>query len=305
MKRNSNLNKREYFCPVCRKKREFILLCRVHSEREQFNKLPLFYMRCTICDFVILLPEISKKDLRSVYTEEYFKELAQPVKSKILNKIITIQLSPSYKHYVQKFCKSGTLLDIGCGNGEFLFEMSKGKFKTFGVDPHNYKMFKNTKLTVKRGTSDNVPYEKNIFDIVTMWHVLEHAEDIHKTFQEVYRVLKKKKYFIIEVPNAKSLSLRLFGNNYSWLMVPEHNLYFSKKNLVLLFEKYGFKIQAINYPMKANLNFALSVRNFLDGKNLLLKNIIFVLSLPVSLIISFFSQFTGTGEVIRVVAKKI
>lgn len=285
-------------CLVCKRKQGFKSYFILSSERKEFEDINFIYKECSFCEFGILDPLISQQEMSNIYNPEYFVELAQKVPSKLIQFLITIPLHESYIQFVKHFVTAGKILDIGCGNGEFLSSAEKQHFTPFGVEPFSKK---DTKY-IKKGTAEHIPYDDNFFDAVTMWHVFEHVIGIHNSVKEIKRVLKPGGYVIFEVPNAKSLCFRLFKNNYSWKMIPEHSLYFGEKNLRMLLHYHGFSIQQIEYPMKANLNFALSIKKSI--KNSSLANLFFILTLPLSLIISFLGQFLGNGEVVRVAAIK-
>jgi ubiquinone/menaquinone biosynthesis C-methylase UbiE len=111
------------------------------------------------------------------------------------------------------------ILDVGCANGYYTKLYSKKCNKIYGVDPNLSLIEKakeeNPKIDFVRSGAENLPFEREIFDIVILSDVLEHVENEKKSLDEAFRVLKKKGKVIITVPH-KGLFDFLDVDNYSW-----------------------------------------------------------------------------------------
>jgi 2-polyprenyl-3-methyl-5-hydroxy-6-metoxy-1,4-benzoquinol methylase len=142
----------------------------------------------------------------------------------------------------------GKLLDIGAGTGDFLLTAKESGWNTIGVEPSE----KAKAIAVKKGvkfTSSTEELESHTFDVITMWHVLEHVPNLENKIKELKRLVKPNGTIIIAVPNFKSYDAKYYGKFWAAYDVPIHFWHFSKTAIKLLFEKEEIKLEKI-LPMK-------------------------------------------------------
>ena len=142
----------------------------------------------------------------------------------------------------------GRILDIGAGTGDFLFVAKQNGWRTIGVEPSDKAkaIAKNKGVSFVEKTSE---LESNSFDVITMWHVLEHVPDLENQIKELKRLLKPKGTLIIAVPNFKSFDAKHYGAFWAAYDVPIHFWHFSKKAIKMLFQKEGMSLEKV-LPMK-------------------------------------------------------
>lgn len=142
----------------------------------------------------------------------------------------------------------GRILDIGSGTGDFLSVAKQNGWETIGVEPSE-----KAKLIAKsKGVSfvdKTAELENNSFDVISMWHVLEHVPNLDNQIKELKRLLKPKGSLIIAVPNFKSFDAKQYGKFWAAYDVPIHFWHFSKTAIKLLFEKEEMQLEKI-LPMK-------------------------------------------------------
>jgi len=80
------------------------------------------------------------------------------------------------------------------------------------------------------------------FDLVTMWHFLEHDYDPMRSLKKAYDVLKPGGYLIMEVPRLDSASFKLFRDRWPGLQAPQHTVLFDKENFLKFTERTGFEL---------------------------------------------------------------
>ena len=139
----------------------------------------------------------------------------------------------------------GKLLDVGCGNGQFLAWMSRLGWEGVGVDPDGdaVRIAKERfRVTAFEGTIESVRFSENFFDVVTMHHVLEHVSDPIKTLAECHRVLRPGGKLVIVTPNAASLASRLMGTAWRGWEPPRHLFIFSQRALREVVIRSGFTV---------------------------------------------------------------
>jgi len=86
------------------------------------------------------------------------------------------------------------------------------------------------------------------YDVISMWHVLEHVSDINQRIGDIYRLLKPGGYFIAALPNPQSWDAKHYRKYWAAWDVPRHLFHFSEKNIVQLSEKQLFKFEK-SYPL--------------------------------------------------------
>ena len=207
-------------------------------------------VRCRKCGFVYINPFISEKNFnRSYANPEEYNASADNVDPK---ELFNYTFSLIKKHA----CDKGTLLDVGCGKGEFLYLVKEKGWQVYGIEPsENLAAYAATKyrLDIKLNI-ENAGFKDSFFDVVTLNMALEHIDNPKDIILEIKRVLKKNGLLFIEVPNMDSLMLRLATlyfrlNRKDWspLLSPLHHPYHSYgyniSSLRFLLEQSGFKIK--------------------------------------------------------------
>lgn len=142
----------------------------------------------------------------------------------------------------------GTLLDMGAGTGDFLYVCQKKGWKVTGIEPNE-----NAR---KRSEEKGIPLHKDTtalknetFDIITLWHVLEHLPDLKTQIKELKKLLSANGTLVIAVPNFKSYDAKHYKEFWAAYDVPRHIWHFSKKSLHRIFEEENMKVVQ-TLPMK-------------------------------------------------------
>lgn len=147
--------------------------------------------------------------------------------------------------------KSRELLDIGCSTGEFLkFAQSKG-WNAKGVEPDENARIYATKNNNLEVYDENKLYyfEKKSFDIITMWHVLEHVHNPAERLQTIKSIIKENGVLIIAVPNPESWDAKKYKEYWAAYDVPRHLFHFNINSMKIMLERNGYELMKI-LPMK-------------------------------------------------------
>jgi 2-polyprenyl-3-methyl-5-hydroxy-6-metoxy-1,4-benzoquinol methylase len=162
-----------------------------------------------------------------------FEKVYQIIKSYSLNKKVRL--------INELHSKKGSLLDIGVGTGDFLATAKKAGWQTTGIEPNE----KAKSIAISKGVSfaENLEsIESHSFDVITMWHVLEHVPDLENQIKELKRLVKPNGTIIIAVPNYKSFDAKYYGEFWAAYDVPRHLWHFSKIAIEKLFAKENMKL---------------------------------------------------------------
>jgi 2-polyprenyl-3-methyl-5-hydroxy-6-metoxy-1,4-benzoquinol methylase len=202
-------------------------------------------------DMLITFPQPNLDNLGKYYeSEDYIshtdnqRSLFEKLYHFIKNIALKNKLNLINSHQPNK----GRILDIGAGTGDFLSVAKKDGWQTIGVEPST----KAKSIAINKGVSFvelTTELENNSFDVISMWHVLEHVPDLDKQIKELKRLLKPTGTLIIAVPNFKSFDAKYYGKFWAAFDVPIHFWHFSKTAIKLLFEKEKMKLEKV-LPMK-------------------------------------------------------
>ena len=166
-----------------------------------------------------------------------------------------------------------------------------------------------------------IPFQKGEFDIVTIWHVLEHVFQPEEYIKYLYSVMKKKGILLIEVPNFNSWTRKITGKYWLGLDIKYHRTFFTPKSLLKLLRKYNFRIInlhtfSLEYSVFISTQSIISKLTKTDSLFfewlqspgfkliILLHVILFIIFSPVCFIINLLLYFTQKGEVLLVIARK-
>ncbi|MBX5492966.1 MAG: class I SAM-dependent methyltransferase [Chloroflexi bacterium] len=136
----------------------------------------------------------------------------------------------------------GTVLDVGCGDGDFLAFLQRRGWKGVGTEysPDACVLARRKGVRVIQGELREAALPPDSLDVVTLWHVLEHLPQPLEVLQEVHRLLRGDGLLVVEVPCITSPTFRLCGESWFPLDVPRHLQHFSQQTLTRLLARAGF-----------------------------------------------------------------
>lgn len=148
--------------------------------------------------------------------------------------------------------KKKTLLDIGCGTGDFLLKCSRNNWDVSGVEPNrNAKKLASEKLD-GQNTGTIVETIQDLGDskyhVITLWHVLEHVQDLENYIETIKKHLHKNGHLIVAVPNYKSYDAVHYKEYWAAYDVPRHLWHFSKNAIKNIFLQRNMELHKIR-PM--------------------------------------------------------
>lgn len=217
-----------------------VLVCKDHTVSGRFFEL----RKDEDYDLLATFPRPEKDKLPEYYKSEkyishtdskttFFDKIYHWVKSYMLQKKIG---------WIENEKKGrGKLLDIGAGTGDFLLEAKNKGWEVFGAEPNS----RARDLASKKGLNlinDTSEFRSGEFDVITLWHVLEHVPDLEEQIIELKRLLKKDWLLVIAVPNFKSYDAKVYMENWAAYDVPRHLYHFSQTSIKKIFEKFSFKL---------------------------------------------------------------
>lgn len=206
-------------CPLCETKESFPFL----------QKKDLALVRCKKCGMIYADP------VRAEMAGEFYNELAEPFylsPEKLEGDYAGVRFERELRLF-QKFCLQGTVLDVGCSTGAFLFQLkSRGNYRGVGTDISKpaAEYARGRGLEILDGSFLEHDFGETRFDAITFWAVMEHLLEPKKFLRKVASLLKAGSHCFILVPNMKSLAVRLLGAKYRYIF-PQHVNYFTAATL--------------------------------------------------------------------------
>lgn len=142
----------------------------------------------------------------------------------------------------------GRRLDFGCGGGSFLKRMAERGWHVTGLDAAVgavREVQESLGLTALVGSLPHEDLAPASFEVVTMWHSLEHVHDPLAILAEAYRLLTPGGKLIVACPNIDSWPFRWFGPAWFGLDLPRHLVHFTPKTLTDAMESSGFRVESV------------------------------------------------------------
>lgn len=201
---------------------------------------------CQKCALLFTEPRPSKDKIGEYYkSEEYYshQENKHGFIPKVYESVKSINLKHKYK-IATKGLKAGKVLDIGCGVGDFLHTMEKHGWECTGVEPsEEAKIIARKRIKANLYAPEEINQMPNAsFDIITMWHVLEHVDDLKWQVEQLTRLIKPNGRIVIAVPNYKSYDAEYYKELWAAYDVPRHLNHFNKKTLSNIFKTNGLNL---------------------------------------------------------------
>ncbi len=149
---------------------------------------------------------------------------------------------------VQKYRRSGQLLDVGCHVGTFLTLAEQAGFDVAGVEPSRWGAeIARTRINgnVHCGAIEDAPLPEGGYDVITLWDVIEHLPDPALDIRAIHSALRPGGVFVISTMDVESLFARAFGRRWPWYM-QMHLVYFSRQTLCEMLRREGFQIAEVS-----------------------------------------------------------
>lgn len=236
-------------CPVCNadKWKNFIRTKDFFLTMEPFN-----LKECAGCGLIITENAPGKNEIGKYYKSENYISHSdthqQSLFSTLYKSARNIMLKKKFNIIHRHKPFAGKLLDLGCGTGYFIHYMSEKKWDCLGVEQDkDAKEFAIKNFGANVLCPDNFlnNSENETFDVITLWHVLEHLHDFHEYIKKIYQNLKKDGILILALPNPDSFDANYFREFWAAWDVPRHLWHFKKDTLIQLLKSYDFKLSEI------------------------------------------------------------
>jgi len=202
--------------------------------------------RCDGCGLGVLDPRPDPEELRELYRNGYHESnygqgvrLGSPeMRSRLSQETHRIR-------FFKRAFRRGRLLDIGCGMGYFLLACREAGYEVAGMDISSDAaayVREELRIPVSVGTLEGIDYPPASFDVVTMWHFLEHVRGPAQYVAKARSWLKPDGVLVVDVPNYAGTDAQKTWERWKGWQLPFHLYHHTPHTLDLLLQKQGFRI---------------------------------------------------------------
>lgn len=281
-------------------------MCGFKNIRLLYKKDKFNILKCNNCGFLFneKWEELSDEANISISKEFNIKTMIATYENE---KILYFDRFSKELMEITKIKKSGRILDIGSSYGYFLVLAKRTGFEPYGVDIDKNevdfcKIYLG--LNVHYGSLNEHNYPQHYFDVITLFHVLEHIPDFNKTISVLKTILKPDGLIVIDVPNANDIRRIVLRQN--WPMFQKHHLwYFSLSTLYFLMHKYCFEIFRVHLHGGSQLVYLLDkkLKIPIPIPKLVVK--LYKYARPIKNFLSYILNHIGFSEDITVYARNV
>jgi len=228
------------FCPESTEAEPFI---QARSER-----LPFSYLKCRGCGLVFLSPRPDDQEMLPYYAQEYYGQGDHKFHPGL--EIFRSFFAWKRVRRAQAFFAGpGKALDIGCGQGTFLQLLKEEGWECRGTEltEESAERASRRGIPVSVGEFDPARFPPHSFDLISLWHVLEHLRDPRRTLASLPGLLKRGGVAAISTPNMDSLQAEVGKGKWFHLDPPRHLYLFSPRTLGRRMESLGFRLVALHH----------------------------------------------------------
>lgn len=237
-------------CPACqgadlRKK----YLCEDHTVSHETFQI----LQCANCTLAITSPRPDENTLGQYYLSEGYISHTGKAQSIIDKTYLTARkftLRRKLKLINDLRSTPGNLLDYGCGTGEFLNTCKLNGWNAYGVEPSEKARTKAKESKLSNIYTSLSDIDANIkYDVITLWHVLEHVPDFNSVIQKLSNRLNQNGTIVVAVPNYESYDAEHYKEFWAGFDVPRHLWHFSTESMRVILKNNSLTLQKI-IPMK-------------------------------------------------------
>lgn len=234
-------------CPLCGKCAHTPF---IEAEDDLGGKPGCFrFVRCQNCALTYQSPRLRFEHIGAYYDDEYIAHrkksdwgMLTPLYRWAMGKHDRNKLALVQQYHVLN--RDSRVLDLGCGSGSFLAHLARQTgAQACGVDIKDLSGLPWMQaLEFRHGTLAAQDFGARRFDLITLWHFLEHDYDPANTLARAHALLAPGGRMVIEVPRLDSLSFRLFKDRWPGLQAPQHTVLFDAKSLPRMAEQAGLRV---------------------------------------------------------------
>lgn len=230
-------------CPICSSKNH----THWRTVYDRFDAIPnqeFTIVSCDDCGFRYLNPRPSEDTIGVFYESEGYDPFLSTKESFSLGDLMYSWVRKfslwRKRLLIENYCRNGSILDVGCGTGELLEYLHQFGWQVEGVEAaqRSREFVREKGITVHSALSEIGDQQ---FDVITLWHVLEHLHQLEASVKQLSESLGENGTLIIAVPNVESWDAQRYQENWIALDTPRHLYHFDEMDMLKLFDHKPLK----------------------------------------------------------------
>jgi 2-polyprenyl-3-methyl-5-hydroxy-6-metoxy-1,4-benzoquinol methylase len=298
----------------------------------RLGETPFALRRCRRCGRMLLDPRPAAEALSSSYDDDYYgagERKFAPAIEGVVDWFREGRARQAAELVARtRGARKGAVLDIGCGSGQFLARLVRSGYECHGTElsPESGKRASAVPgLNLVFGALAPGSFAPGAFDLISIWHVLEHLPDPDFVLRLCHGWLREGGALMVAVPNAGSWQARLFAGAWFHLDPPRHFHHFTRGSMELLLRDAGFRIEslrtlsweqnvygilqsalnAMGFPRDEFYEVLKQNRSVFSSPRLLLEGIVMAaLALP-AIVFAIVEALAGRGGTLEIVARRV
>lgn len=211
--------------------------------------------QCQSCDFIFTNPRPGIDEIGKYYSYDTYMSHSSHKKGLVegIYRVARNYMKGKKLNLIREIVgkqNNFSLLDFGCGTGDFLGYVKLQQIQAEGIEPDAgaRAVAKKVNKVDTYSVEESKAISSESYDVITLWHVMEHIHELHGQLDYFYRWLKPGGKLIIAVPNIESADAKQYGAKWDALDVPRHIYHFAPKQVKQIVEQHQFKFIK-QYPL--------------------------------------------------------
>lgn len=236
-------------CPSCYHPNfDHYITCKDHMVSQEKFAL----VKCRNCQLIFTNPRPNNAELHKYYESRHYISHTDKANAiiNIVYKMVRNVTLKKKRTLIEKYATPSTILDFGCGTGNFLKVCKKSGWKVKGIEPNaKARLLAAKRLNMPIISDIHSTHKQEKFDVITAWHVIEHLLELRKTLKYLKKRMTKEGYLIIALPNISAYDASFYKEHWAAYDVPRHLYHFSQTSLKQLAKEAELSLIDVK-PMK-------------------------------------------------------
>jgi len=225
-------------------------LCGEDRTKKIFQAEGYWLVRCSGCGLAYINPRLPASARGEVYDDDYIRghTSGEELDRDFVWTIDPTSWEATRLRYATRGITNGRLLEVGCATGKFLWAVQQKGLEVWGVEFNRRAAgvaAKRLGCTVLTGGFEEAQLPEGHFNVVCLFHVIEHMLDPLATVRKIRDLLRQDGRMVLECPDFGSGNARKLGPRWIMVQPKEHLYYFDECSLRRLLEGAGFRVEKV------------------------------------------------------------